>query len=237
MPEARVTSSKYGANLAAASAAGSGGGARGVGLSLAQPRSMRQPEMTNSQRPKQPDIVHPMDKRGLMPRNGVAPGRHPRNILLLRRRGRARFFCLAVRRLDDVRARVGAHIGQGLTGSAGPSDLDRIEGRLIAQSEVQGMGGLRQIAARAGDLARERLVAAAEANDGADRVAVAARAAQTQRNVVLLRQLVLEEVGLIIEVVDDEVEPAGVGEVGDSGATRAARRQPAADQFLLMLAA
>src|SRR5262249_44662758 len=59
---------------------------------------------------------------------------------------------------------------------------------------------------------------------------------QSKSDVVFLPKLILEEIGLVVEIVGHDVESASASEVSDCGATRAARGPLTGDSFLQVLA-
>src|SRR5947209_6245643 len=143
----------------------------------------------------------------------------------------ARGSGLPGRRLDDVLALVQTDVVEPLDGPARPGDFDLVNGRLVAQPEMEGVRRLRQVAAGRLDLPRHHLALLVDADDGPDRVAIAPRAPQAEGDVVPPRALVPEQVRLVVEVVDHDVKPAGPGEVGDRGAPRAADGLLAVDRL------
>src|SRR5258708_29222090 len=62
-----------------------------------------------------------------------------------------------------------------------------------------------------------------KANYRADRIPIACSSSESKLNVVLLRKVVREEVGAIIEVVGHDVQAAITVEIGYHRATRASR--------------
>src|SRR5258708_37955152 len=73
-----------------------------------------------------------------------------------------------------------------------------------------------------------------KANYRADRIPIARRSRESKLNVVLLRKLVREEVGSIIEVVGHDVQAAIAVEIGDHCAARASRGWLTTDVLFLI---
>jgi hypothetical protein len=101
-----------------------------------------------------------------------------------------------------------------LDGAAGPANINAIYSGTIAQAKMQGVGRLRQVAARRLHLADHDVIAGMQRNQCADGVPVALRSPQPEGHVVSGGKLVLEEVGFVVEVVRYDVEAAAVGNWG-----------------------
>src|SRR5262249_9132454 len=119
---------------------------------------------------------------------------------------------------------------QGLAQAARPGYLDSIDGGVVAEAKVQGARRVRQVAARGADLAGQDAIALVNVNDRADRVAIALRAAPAEFDIVLSRQLVLEVIRLVVEVVDHDVQESAMPEVRGHGTPRASHGGLAADR-------
>src|SRR5689334_14116490 len=115
--------------------------------------------------------------------------------------------------LGDGGDGVQTDVGEGLDETARPADLAGLDRRRVAESEVERLGALREVAARGVDLTELRAAAGAERGDGADRVAVALRAGEAQRHPVPLWELVAEERRSVVVVAHDEVRTAVAVEV------------------------
>src|SRR5437870_3917994 len=97
---------------------------------------------------------------------------------------------------------------------------------------MESLRGLRQVTSGWVDLPGQHLAADVELYESTDRVAVALRALELEGDVIFAREVVLEVVRLVVEIVDDDVQPAVAVEVGDRGCPRAAGSQLIADLLL-----
>jgi hypothetical protein len=78
-------------------------------------------------------------------------------------------------------------------------------------------------------LPRQNGISDVQFDDGADGIAVAVGAGEAELNIIPLGEVIAEVTGIVVEVVDDDVKPAVVGEVGDRGGTGAACGRLAVD--------
>src|SRR5262245_47395783 len=85
-----------------------------------------------------------------------------------------------------------------LTGRARPVDFGSIDLGAGTQPEVEGLGGLGQVAASGLHLADHDLLAHVEYDQGADRIPVAPRPGQAEGDVVLPGETVAEVVGAVV---------------------------------------
>src|SRR5688572_3695707 len=98
--------------------------------------------------------------------------------------------------------------------AAGPADFRPVDSAPVAEAEVQGLRGLRQISTRGMNLPDHDRVANMQSDQGPDRIAVARSPGQPEGDVVLLGEMVAEIVRPVVEVVDDQVQAAIAIEVG-----------------------
>src|SRR6516164_7930535 len=94
---------------------------------------------------------------------------------------------------------------QRLLQALGPGNFDLINAA-IAESEVQRSRGMREVPACGTDLPGHNAVPLMYSHHRPDGVAVAPRPTEPKLDEVLLRELVLEEIRLVVEVVDHDVE-------------------------------
>src|SRR5262245_60031791 len=98
--------------------------------------------------------------------------------------------------------------------AAGPGDFNAIDLLVVAQSEMERLGRLRQIAARTEHLACEDFLTAVDADYRANCIAIALGSAQAEFDVVPSREFVLEEIRLVVEIVGNNVELSRAAEIG-----------------------
>src|SRR5262249_53007215 len=110
-----------------------------------------------------------------------------------------------------------------------PLDLDGVDFGPVAEPEVNGLRRLREVATGGGNLPDHDLFADVDRHQGADRLSIALGAAQLESDPILLWEMVLEVVGVVVEVVGDDIEAAIAVEISNGYATRAARSQLVAD--------
>src|SRR6266481_2394842 len=105
-----------------------------------------------------------------------------------------------------------------LTKAARPANFKTIDLRPIAESEMNGLGRLRQIAAGRLYQPGHDVFARVELHESADRVPIAFSPLQTEGDVIFLGKVISEIVRIIIEVVYNEVQSAVAVEIGHRGA-------------------
>src|SRR5262249_1826968 len=96
----------------------------------------------------------------------------------------------------------------GLLLAARPLNFNAVDLGTVAQAEMHGFGGLRKVATGRVDLPQHHFLADIELHQRADGVAIALGALELEGDVVFAWEVVLEVIGLIVEVVDDDFEPA-----------------------------